>query len=94
MSKSNKTPKSIGHKYNFSAPPKYDVGDVLIYRDKSFEDYTEEQDRLMVLSLEDYYLNAGVGDEKMCRYTVLCLNKGYNTQYNSWYIDQHYDKEA
>ena len=94
MSKKNKTPKSIGHKYKFNDPPKFDKGDILRYNVHDTEDATFGEDhRIMVLDIKEYSLNAGAGAEKMSQYLCYWLDEGNYVEYNSWYVDYHFTKE-
>jgi len=93
MSKKNKTPKSAPP-YNYTATPKYDKGDILIFNHDSTDDLIDHTNKLMVLEIEEYWMNAGFGNEKYYRYLALALDTGTNMKYSSWYVDYHYDKEA
>jgi hypothetical protein len=91
MSKKNKTPKSIGHKYKFSYPPKFDKGDILRYHVHDTEDATfGEEHRIMILDIKDYSLST----EKMYQYLCYWLDEGHYVEYNTWYVDFHFEKVA
>jgi hypothetical protein len=95
MSKKNKTPKSIGDKYKFNEPPKFDRGDILRYYVQDTEDTTFGEDHhILILDIKEYSLNAGAGSEKMYQYLCYWLDEGYYIEYNTWYLDCHFEKVA
>ena len=91
MNKKNKTPKSIGHKYKFNDPPKFDKGDILRYHVHDTEDAVFGEDhRVMILDIKEYSLST----EKMFQYLCYWLDEGHYVEYNTWYVDFHFTKVA
>ena len=95
MSKKNKIPKSIGHKYKFNDPPKFDKGDILRYAVHDTEDAVFGEDhRVMIVDIKEYSLNVGACPEKMSQYLCFWFDNGHYVDYNTWYVDLHFVKEA
>lgn len=87
-----KKTKKSSPDYQFTASPKFEVGDMLKYVIKDYEDIQASNDHVMVLKTEPHtYMDTG---ETVWRYHLLCIETGKNMTPQAWYIDFHYEKVA
>ena len=87
-----KKTKKSSPDYKFTQPAKFEIGDILKYTIRDYEDIGLTEDHLLVLKKEPHtWMDTG---ETVWRYQLLCLESGRNMTPQAWYIDYHYEKVA